>query len=195
MFFFRFFRGFLPIPKQILIFTAIFLICGLCAFSQEAETGENDQSEHIEQAWLNGQDGMGEKRVAIGLGLEQWNMNSRHNFAGGAVIGFDVDLPYYMATGATFTASHNFGNVVVLEPAALFRWYAIGMKEEKPSGLFVQADVGAYIILEDGEVTPLFSGGLRLGYRQLFDSFYIEPYGRGGYPYMFGVGLAAGVKF
>jgi hypothetical protein len=122
-------------------------------------------------------------------------MNTRNNFSGGAVLGFDVDLPYYMATGVTFTASHNFGNIVVLEPAALFRWYAIGMKEEKPDGLFVQADVGAALILEQGEVTPMFAGGLRIGYRQLFETFYIEPYARGGYPYMFGVGLSAGVKF
>jgi hypothetical protein len=171
-------HNFAPKGASILIFTAIFLICGLCAFAQEAE-----------QARPRG------KKVAVGLALEGWNFNSRENFSSGAALGFDIDIPYFIAMGAGCTASHDSGNLIVLEPAALFRWYVIGMKTQQHAGFFLQADGGAYLILEDEEVTPLFAGGLRIGYRQLMDSFYIEPYGRFGYPYVFGVGLSAGVKF
>jgi hypothetical protein len=69
------------------------------------------------------------------------------------------------------------------------------MEEQEHRNFFVQADIGAYLFLEEGEVTPMFNGGLRVGYRIPLGSFYIEPYGRGGYPYIFGIGLAAGVKF
>ena len=37
-----------------------------------------------------------EKKAAFGLGPE-WNMNSRENFAGGAVLGFDYNLPHSFA--------------------------------------------------------------------------------------------------
>jgi len=39
-------------------------------------------------------------------------------------------------------------------------------------------------------------GGLRAGYRlPLGDMFFIEPFGRVGYPFMFGIGALAGVRF
>jgi len=155
------------------LLTAILLITTLSAFAQEQSDG---------------------KKVAIGLGAE-FNFNSRENFAGGAALGFDVDLPYSLATGANVAVSYNFDIIVVLEPTALFRWYFLGVKEQKHSGLFVQADAGAYLVLEEEELIPLFSGGLRVGLRVPLKSFYIEPYGRFGSPYIFGVGLSAGVKF
>ena len=169
----RFFRNLFPLPKQILLFTAIFLITTLCAFTQEQSDG---------------------KKAAIGLGAE-FNFNSNENFAGGASLGFDINLPYSFAAGVTAMVSHNFDNVLVLEPSALFRWYFLGVKEQKHSGLFAQADAGAYVVLADEEIIPLFAGGVRVGFRVSPGSFYVEPYGRAGYPYIFGIGLAAGLKF
>jgi hypothetical protein len=119
-------------------------------------------------------------------------MNSRENFAGGAVLGFDVSLSRALALGFTVTYSSNFSGISVIEPAALFRWYLLG----GPAGLFVQADAGAYLVLEDGGLIPLFMGGLRGGFRiPAGPSFYVEPYGRIGYPFAFGVGAMAGVRF
>jgi len=132
-----------------------------------------------------------EKKVALGIGAE-WNMNSRENFAGGAVLAFDYPLPHSFAVGLNATASSNFSGITVIEPAALFRWYFLGGQ----NGFFVQADCGAYLILEDGEFTAMFLGGLRGGFRvPLKTNFYIEPYGRIGYPFAFGVGALAGIKF
>jgi len=119
-------------------------------------------------------------------------MNSRDNFAGGAVLGFDFNLSHLFAIGLTATYSNNFSGISVIEPSALFRWYIFG----NSAGLFVQADAGAYLVLEEEELTPLFMGGLRGGFRlPLGSSFFIEPYGRVGYPFMFGIGAMAGVRF
>jgi len=133
-----------------------------------------------------------EYKIALGAGPE-WNMNSRKNFAGGAVLGFDYNLPKSFAAGLGFGINYNFSNVVVIEPAAMFRWYFLGKGH---TGFFAQADIGAFFLQEDGEVYTYFLGGLRGGYRfQLKKSFYIEPYGRLGYPFAFGIGALAGYKF
>jgi hypothetical protein len=133
-----------------------------------------------------------EKKAAIGIGPE-WNMNSRDNFAGGAALNFDYALPYSFALGFTFTASNNLSGFTVMEPAAVIRRYFLG---DGRSGLFAQADLGCYLFLEDGEMTKMFAGGLRGGYRiPIKSSFYIEPYGRVGYPFAFGVGAVIGIRF
>lgn len=153
------------------LFAPLFLLLAAGVFAQEAEGGA--------------------KKAALGLGPE-WNMNARVNFAAGAVLGFDVNLSASFALGLTVTASNNFSGITVIEPAALFRWYVLGGY----GGFFVQADGGAYLILEDGGLTPLFDGGLRAGFRlPLAKSFYLEPYGRMGYPFVFGIGALAGIRF
>jgi hypothetical protein len=116
----------------------------------------------------------------------------RENFAGGAVLGFDYSFARFFAAGLTVTVGSNFDGIMVFEPSALFRWYFLGKGH---SGLFAQADAGAYLVVEDGVMTPLFDGGLRLGYRLPLKRFYVEPYGRIGYPFAFGVGAMAGVRF
>ena len=132
-----------------------------------------------------------DKKAALGLGVE-WNMNSRENFAGGAALGFNYNLPYALAAGLTISGSSNFFGIAVVETAALLRRYFPGNEHY---GFFAQADVGLFLILEDGETTPLFLGGLRGGYRlPLGSSWYIEPYGRLGYPFAFGIGVSGGLK-
>jgi len=132
------------------------------------------------------------KKASLGIGAE-WNMNSRENFAGGAVLAFNYALPRSFALGVNVTASSNFNGITVIEPAALIRRYFFGGYK----GFFVQADAGAYLILEDGEdLKPMFSGGLRGGFRfPIKTNFYIEPYGRIGYPFVFGVGVLTGINF
>jgi len=147
-----------------------------CSYGIFAQTGTNN----------------GDNKVALGIGPE-WNMDSRANFAMGAVFGFDVNLPKSLALGFTVTGSNNFGGISVLEPAALFRWYFLGTGH---TGFFIQADLGAFLIFEDGDITPMFLGGLRGGYRfALMPHFYVEPFGRIGYPFAFGIGAIAGLKF
>jgi len=143
-------------------------------------------------AGLSAQEKKAVGKAAIGIGPE-WNMNSRDNFAGGAALNFNYALPYSLAIGFSFTASNNFSGFTVLEPAAVIRRYFLG---DGRSGLFAQADLGCYLFPEDGEMTKMFAGGLRGGYRiPVKSSFYIEPYGRGGYPFAFGVGAVVGIRF
>ncbi|WP_461257932.1 hypothetical protein [Treponema sp. R80B11-R83G3] len=133
-----------------------------------------------------------ENKAALGIGLE-WNMNSRKDFGGGAAFGFDYTLPRSLALGLNFCASYNFTNAVVFEVADMIRWYFMGKGH---TGFFLQADLGAFLMLEDGELSPYFLGGLRGGYRlPLGSSFYLEPYGRIGYPFIFGIGVMTGYKF
>jgi hypothetical protein len=149
------------------LFCALLLLLGLCAFGQEYRAG-------------------------LGLGPE-FNMNARENFAGGATLGLDFNLPKTLfALGLTATASYNFEGFITMEPMAMFRWYSPGGS----TGFFVQADAGAFLILEQGEfISPMALGGIRAGFRlPLGERMYLEPYGRAGYPFMFGIGLVGGVR-
>ena len=131
-------------------------------------------------------------KVAIGIGPE-WNMNSRENFAAGGILAFDLNIGSSLSIGINATVSTNFDEIMVIEPVANFRWYFLGSNH---TGWFVQADVGAYLVMEDGDLTPLFMGGLRAGLRlPLGETLFVEPFGRVGYPFAFGVGVLAGVKF
>ncbi|MCL2758989.1 MAG: hypothetical protein FWD22_02120 [Treponema sp.] len=131
-------------------------------------------------------------KAAIGIGPE-WNMNSRENFAAGGVIAFYLNIGSSLSFGINATVSTNFDEIIVIEPAANFRWYFLGSDH---AGWFVQVDAGAYLVMEDDDLTPLFLGGLRAGLRlPLGETLFVEPFGRLGYPFAFGVGVLAGVRF
>ena len=133
-----------------------------------------------------------EGKMSAGLGLE-WNMNSRHNFAGGTNIGFYYNLPNYVAFGLMLTGSTNFSGFHVIEPTALFRFY---MLKKGYTGFFAQVAAGHFFILEDGKTEYMFDGGIGVGYRLPLSSLiYVEPYGRLGYPYAFGIGVMTGMFF
>jgi hypothetical protein len=133
-----------------------------------------------------------EKKMSLSVGAD-WNMASRYDFAGGAVLNFLYNLPGAASMGLSFTGSMNFNNIYVLEPAFFVRKY---FSQDIHSGFFVQYNVGAFIALEETGITPMVMSGLAAGYRiQLGSSFYIEPYGRVGYPFAFGLGAMAGICF
>jgi hypothetical protein len=133
-----------------------------------------------------------EKKISIGAGAE-WNMASRHDFAGGAVFNFLYNLPGATAVGLSFTGSMNFNNIYVLEPAFIVRKY---FSQEIHSGFFIQFGTGAFIAFEEKGITPMIMTGLAGGFRiPLGPSFYIEPYGRAGYPFAFGLGAMTGICF
>ena len=130
--------------------------------------------------------------AALGAGAEI-NMNARNYFAGGAALALDFALPRAFAAGLSGTASFNRG-LTTVEAAAMLRRY-FGSK-----GFFMQADAGAMFYLEEAyreeRLRTLVSGGLRAGFRvPLGAAFYIEPYARGGYPFMFSAGVIGGMRF
>jgi len=133
-----------------------------------------------------------EKKMSAGLGTE-WNMDSRHNFAGGAVLNFLYNLPGATSLGLSFTGSMNFNNIYVLEPSFLVRQYFL---QDNHSGFFAQFNMGAFIALEEKGITSMVMSGLAAGYRfRLGRFFYVEPYGRAGYPFAFGLGAMTGMCF
>ena len=134
------------------------------------------------------------KRAAIGLGPE-WNMDSRFNFAMGGSLGFDVTIDDGFAIGLSFSGSNNFTGITTLEAGGFFRAYIPGHKN---FGFFIQTDIGSFFILEDKEITPMFMNGIRAGYRFLLGldkKYFVEPYGRIGYPFAFGIGVLGGIRF
>jgi hypothetical protein len=133
-----------------------------------------------------------EKKIAVGLGAE-FNMASRQNFAAGVVVNLIFNLPNSTAMGLSITGSMNFNNIYVLEPALLVRHYSF---QDDHSGFFMQFDVGTYIALEEKSSTLMIESGLAGGYRiPIGASFYVEPYGRFGYPFAFGLGVMTGICF
>jgi len=119
-------------------------------------------------------------------------MNSPENFAGGLSINFDYNLPISVssfAAGANVTVSNNFSGIIVLEISGMFRWYLTGNGE----GLFAQVNLGYNYSDIDGSPVPIIAearGGLRLP----MGNFYLEPYGRFGYPVVWGAGIVGGIR-
>ena len=133
-----------------------------------------------------------ENSFSIGLGPE-WNMDSRHDFAIGAVLGLTYNLFDNFAMGFDVSGSSNFGNIHTLEPYVFLRYY---LQNKSYAGFFIQADAGVFLLFENEDFSPEPLFGFGGGYRHHFgSSFYLEPYGRLGYPYAFGIGLMVGICF
>jgi len=88
----------------------------------------------------------------------------------------------------------------VMELDFLLRFYFSGRFAN--SGLFAQLEGGPAIYFDTDENISfpvrigMFNIGLGIGWRfLLWENFFIEPYVRGGYPYLFGAGVSAGMRF
>jgi len=130
--------------------------------------------------------------AALGLGAEV-NMNSPKNFAGGVLFNFDINLPtpaFRLATGISITSSNNFNGINVLEFSAMVRWYFLSLTHD---GWFAQINAGYNYVDEKGAPIALISE-LRYGIRVPLGNSYIEPYGRIGYPVMWGAGVVVGMR-
>jgi len=170
------------VNKKIILMLVIVLTMSFNVFAQETDAAEVAEAEFEAS----------EVRIfSVGLGPE-WNMNSAENFAAGLGLSFDYQLPKTFAAGITISASNNFNDTTTLEFGALFRIYLLGVGH---NGFFTQFDAGASLILDDGDMTPVFMGGLRTGHRlNVGSAGYFEPYFRIGYPFAFGVGALGGMR-
>jgi len=95
--------------NKICLLFVMLLAAGLSVFAQGEEIKNNSG------------------KVSIAIGPE-WNMNARENFAMGGVFAFDFNLGSAFALGVNCAFSSNFDKIMVLEPAAMFRWYFWGSK-------------------------------------------------------------------
>jgi hypothetical protein len=129
-----------------------------------------------------------------------WYSISKVAFGGGAALGYGDGL----AIGLKVMYCDDTNNIRTLELNFLLRFYLFSMTSKKfrNSGLFFQLNGGPVIFAEDVNTMEMpakigtFSAGLSLGWRFLLGrTFFLEPAVRGGYPYIVGAGLSAGVRF
>jgi hypothetical protein len=130
-----------------------------------------------------------------------WYSISKAAIGGGAALGYGDGVSLGLKV-VYFDDANEFRTI---ELNFLLRFYLPGMmRNEAPlnSGLFLQLNGGPVIFAHNENdlampsKTGTFSGGLSLGWRFLFGRyFFLEPAVRGGYPYMAGAGLSAGVRF
>jgi hypothetical protein len=118
-------------------------------------------------------------------------MNTGFNAAGALWFSASLDLGRFFAAGLRTGYSHNFSGIETLEMAALGRWYFLSFEKSR---LFAQIEAGADLIFYRGNALPAVLGGLTLGWRVLLGSWYLEPALRGGYPFIWGAGLAFGYR-
>jgi hypothetical protein len=131
------------------------------------------------------------KEIAIGLGVEG-NQNTREGAAFGASLRADYGITGTMAAGVKATFSHDFDEISVVEPEALFRFYFMKLGS---LSLFGQAGVGVGIISEEsGDGGTSFLGELTAGVRIPLGSLYVEPSASFGYPFMWRAGVAVGLR-
>jgi hypothetical protein len=129
----------------------------------------------------------------VGAGLEA-NANTREGAAMGVSVASAVDLNLFkqlFSAGLKLGFSLNMDTISTLETSALFRYYL----PLPISGFFVQADLGGAFFFEGDRSFPAFLGGLTAGWRyDVGNTWYIEPFARGGYPFIWGVGIQAGIS-
>jgi hypothetical protein len=128
--------------------------------------------------------------IFIGLGPET-NADTRKGAALGGVITAGMGINKHFAAGLKAGFFCDFNTVNTLEAMGFFRYY-LPLPIE---GFFVQAELGAPIFFEHGNVFPSFLGSLAAGWRcNLGRMFFLEPSVRGGYPFAWGVGIMVGIR-
>ena len=127
----------------------------------------------------------------LGMGAEA-NANTREGMAGGGSFTFGIDANRHIAFGLKAIYSNSFDTVSSLEIPAFVRWFPPLQRH----GLYVQWELGSSIVFENSKGHWTLLGSLGAGWRYtLGNNWYIEPFVRGGYPFIWGAGITAGLRF
>jgi hypothetical protein len=125
-----------------------------------------------------------------------WYSITKVAFGGGAALGYGDGV----SLGLKVVYLDDINEFKTVELNLLLRFYLF--RASRHPGLFLQLNGGPVIFAQNKNnlalpsKTGTFSGGLSLGWRwHLGRRFFIESTVRGGYPYMAGAGLSAGVRF
>jgi len=119
----------------------------------------------------------------------------------GLAFGGGLSLGYGSGTSFGIKAAWYFDThkISTLELNIILRFYLQGAQAY--SGPFLQF-MGGPTFYNNGEIAAIpsefgmISAGLSFGWRFIFvDRWFVEPSVRGGYPYLFGAGVSAGVRF
>ena len=137
-------------------------------------------------------------KMSIGIFAEV-NKNSISYIAPAAGIYFDYSFFRKISLGGKLIASYDAfekeNTVYSLEPLAVLRVYLVSPSGEPSTGFYLEGTGGADIIFSNENVHTVFDAGAGFGFRKEFDSFYIEPMARFGYPYIFEIGFGTGLRF
>ncbi|MDR2494053.1 MAG: hypothetical protein LBD24_02405 [Spirochaetaceae bacterium] len=124
----------------------------------------------------------------FGMNVEA-TMNSHKNCAFGRAVNVEFSIFDFMMNGVSLNASDDFTVTTVLEPSVFARKYFF-------TTLFVQLDLGMSVGIEKNNSTVTALAGIGAGFQCLLSNgdYFIEPYIRGGYPFIFGLGVRFGSR-
>ncbi len=127
------------------------------------------------------------------------NKNSILGIAPAAGFSFDYSIFRRFSVGLKVLVSYDFfeknNSIYSVEPLGFMRWYAVSPTGEPSAGLFVEAQGGVELIFVNSDLKNSLDIGGAVGFRIVSGNFYVEPILRGGYPYIFGLGINAGFRF
>lgn len=137
-------------------------------------------------------------KTSIGICAEA-NKNSISYVAPAAGIYFDYSFFRKISLGGKIIASYDAfekeNYIYSLEPLGVLRVYLVSPSGEPSTGFYIEGTAGVNIIFSNENIHTTFEAGAGFGFRKEFDSFYIEPMVRFGYPYIFAVGFGTGLRF
>lgn len=138
------------------------------------------------------------KKASVGA-IAEMNKNSVGFVSPGIGISFEYSFFRIFTLGAKAVISQDFketdNQVTTLEALGCARFYLASFSGEPVSGFFVEAQGGISTLFINSTTTIVGNFGGSTGCRFTFGSFYVEPEVRFGYPYIFGCGVVAGLRF
>jgi hypothetical protein len=130
--------------------------------------------------------------IGAGAELNLLTLEEQKAALGGVTI-FEIRMGPVFAMGVNIGAGYGWNDFISIENRMFARWYFARLQDVD---FFVQTEAGllaAFLAFDMSESRGSPSIGLMLGSRlHLSPAWYLEPYIRGGYPYLGGVGIIAG---
>ena len=137
-------------------------------------------------------------KASIGNILEI-NKNSLEFISPSIGIVFNYGLTRNFSVGVNFITSFDLyeknNSVLTVESLLTSRFYLVSPTGEPLSGLFLEAMGGVSFLFINSELDNAANAGGVIGFRFVLNKIYVEPVLRAGYPYLFGAGVGAGIRF
>ena len=137
-------------------------------------------------------------KSSLGI-IAEVNKNSVTYVSPAAGVYFDYNvlrqLSFGIKAAVSYDVADSSNSTISVEPLAFVRWYAVSPSGEPGAGLFVEGQCGPELLFVNSSFHSALSMGLSIGFRIPFEHLYVEPYIRGGFPYLFGAGFGLGVRF
>jgi hypothetical protein len=120
--------------------------------------------------------------------------NTRKGAALGGGLQLGVDMNEKFAAGINLSLTSDFDIITTVETSVFFRYYPA--LPFHISGIFAQIQAGIVTFFEGDKTLSTFLGGLAAGWQFEFgEDFYVEPFLRAGYPFIWGAGVTLGIRF